>query len=176
MIIGSFPIGKFSHPGRKKEIKAHEIDFFFGGEKNLLWKLIGDTFGKKLRTKKDIMDLLKERHLGIGDVVKSCVRNNGGGSDKDLLLIEWNTELLSEIKKHKIRRVYFTGKGVEKWFQRLFPEADLEMITLISPSAQSARALGRRPEFQLWRKKNHDRPVYEFILKSYQIAFKAISH
>ncbi len=176
MIIGSFPIGKFTHPGRRDEIKEHEINFFFGGEKNLLWRLIGDTFGRKLRSKKDIVDLLTEQHIGIGDVIKSCVRNNGGGSDKDLLEIEWNTELLSVIEKHKIKRVFFTGTGVEKWFRKLYPEAGLEMITLVSPSAQSARALGRRPEFRAWRKKNPALPVYEFILISYKNAFDCVSN
>ncbi len=176
MIIGSFPIGKFSHPDRSHEIKDHEIRFFFGGEKNLLWKLIGDTFGRKLSSKKDIVELLTEKNIGIGDVIKSCVRQNGGGSDKDLLEIEWNKELLSVIKKHKIERVFFTGKGVEKWFLKLFPEAHLEMITLVSPSAQSARALGKRPDFRAWRKKNPHTPVYEFILISYKKAFNCIQN
>ena len=171
MIIGSFPIGKFSHPGRKNEIKPHEIDFFFGGEKNLLWRLMGDTFEKKLKTKDAIVELLREKKLGIGDVIRSCKRHNGGGSDKDLLEIEWNTDLLSEIHKHKIKRVYFTGKGVEKWFRKLFPESALEMVNLISPSAQSARALGRNPDFIAWRRKNPTLPVYDFVLISYKKVF-----
>ncbi len=60
LLIGSFPIGKFSDPSRKHEIKENEIEFFFGGEKNLLWRLIGDTFGVKLKSKKDIVKLLTE--------------------------------------------------------------------------------------------------------------------
>ncbi len=172
MLIGSFPIGKFSDPSRKHEIKENEIRFFFGGEKNLLWKLIGDTFGVKLKTKKDIVRLLTEKHIGVGDVIRSCVRREGRASDKDLLDIEWNTELLNIIRKNKIRKLYFTSRGVEKWFYRLFPDArDIEAITLISPSAQSARGLGGSVSFKIWRKKNPLTPTYEFILKSYQKAF-----
>jgi G:T/U-mismatch repair DNA glycosylase len=171
MFIGSFPIGKFSHPGRAHEIKTNEILFFFGGEKNLLWRLVGDSFGVKLRTKEDIVSLLTEKHLGVGDVIRSCVRREGRASDKDLLEIEWNTDLLAEIRKHKIKRLYFTSKGVEKWFYRLFPEArDITAVTLISPSAQSARSLGGRDDFKAWRKKNPESPTYDFILKSYQKA------
>lgn len=172
MIIGSFPIGKFSHPERRNEIKSNEIDFFFGGETNLLWRLIGDTFGRKLNSKKDIVQFLKVEKIGMGDVILSCVRHNGGGSDKDLQKIEWNTDLLTLIKKNKIKRLYFTGKGVEKWFHKLFPDANLEMITLISPSAQSARALGGSPHFRAWRKLNPQASFYQFILRSYKKAFQ----
>jgi G:T/U-mismatch repair DNA glycosylase len=172
MLIGSFPIAKFSDPTRKQEIKGHEIDFFFGGEKNLLWRLIGDTFGVKLKNRKDIVKLLTEKHIGVGDVIRSCVRREGRSSDKDLQDIEWNTELLGLIRKNRIRKLYFTSRGVEKWFYRLFPEArDLEAITLISPSAQSARALGGTESYKKWRRNNPLTPTYDFILKSYQKAF-----
>lgn len=172
LLIGSFPIGKFSNPARKNEIKKNEIEFFFGGEKNLLWRLIGDTFGVQLKTKKDIVKLLTEKHIGVGDVIHSCVRNNGRASDKDLLDIEWNTELLEVIRKNKIQKLYFTSRAVEKWFYRLFPDArDIPAVTLISPSAQSARGLGGSEGFQLWRKEYPMSPTYEFILKSYQRAF-----
>lgn len=172
MLIGSFPIGKFSDPARKHEIKASEFLFFFGGEKNLLWRLMGDTFGVELRTKKDIVKLLTREHIGVGDVIRSCVRREGRASDKDLLDIEWNTDLLAEIRTHNIEKLYFTSKGVERWFYRLFPGSrDIEAVTLISPSAQSARSLGRQEEFRIWRKENPELPVYQFILKSYQEAF-----
>ncbi len=172
LLIGSFPIGKFSDPSRKNEIKENEIDFFFGGEKNLLWRLIGDTFGVKLKSKKDIVKLLTEKRIGVGDVISSCVRHEGRASDKDLLEIEWNTDLLKLIRKNKIQRLYFTSTGVEKWFYRLFPDArDIESFTLISPSAQSARALGGSEIFKEWRKKNPLTPTYQYILKTYQKAF-----
>lgn len=173
MLIGSFPIGKFSDPKRKHEIKSHEIEFFFGGEKNLLWKLLGDTFGVSMKDKNDIVTFLRKQKIGIGDVIRSCVRREGRASDKDLLEIEWNTELLAEIQKHRIEKLYFTSKGVERWFYRLFPDARemFEGITLISPSAQSARGLGGSAEFKKWRNKNPREPAYQFILNSYRDAF-----
>lgn len=172
MIIGSFPIGKFSDPERRHEILPHEILFFFGGEKNLLWRLLGDTFGVELRTKAQIVRFLREKKIGVGDVIKSCVRREGRASDSDLLEIEWNTGLMNDIKRHKIEKLYFTSVGVERWFYRLFPEArGIEAITLISPSAQSARALGSRPDFKVWRKRNPHLPAYEFILRHYKKIF-----
>lgn len=173
MIIGSFPIGKFSNPKRRHEIKEGELEFYFGGKKNLLWRLLGDTFHLELTTKNAIVKFLKSQKLGIGDVISSCVRKDGKGSDKDLLEIEWNTNLIKDIERHRIKRLYFTSRGVEKWFFRLFPDAKVEAITLISPSAQSARSLWSNPLFQIWRKKYPHAPTYQFILKSYQRAFKA---
>ncbi|MFL5785308.1 MAG: hypothetical protein ACJ76H_11895 [Bacteriovoracaceae bacterium] len=173
MLIGSFPIGKFSDPKRKHEIKSHEIEFFFGGEKNLLWKLLGDTFNVPLKSKNDIVVFLTKQKLGVGDVIRSCVRREGKASDKDLLEIEWNMGLLDELRKKKIRKLYFTSKGVERWFYRLFPEARemFEALVLISPSAQSARGLGGSVEFKKWRMKNPHKAAYEFILKKYKDAF-----
>ncbi len=168
MIIGSFPIGKFTNPERSGEIKAHEFNFFFGGEKNLLWRLIGDRFNRTLKSKDDIVGLLEEKGIGLGDVIRSCERRNGSASDADLLNIEWNKDLLRILKNKKIKRVYFISRQVEKWFTKLFPESDsLEKILLISPSAQSFRSLSRRADYQKWKAKHPKDKAYDFILLDY---------
>lgn len=173
MIIGSFPIGKFSDPKRRHEIKPHEFEFFFGGEKNLLWRLLGDVFGVTFRNSKDIKKLLSAKGIGIGDVIKSCRRKEGGGSDSDLYDISWNKDLLKKIRAHKIQKVFFTSKKVEIWFNRLFPEtADLEKITLISPSAQSVRSIPRRADYQAWLKAHPQERIYQFILAFYREKFE----
>lgn len=155
MIIGSFPIGKFSNPKRHKEIKPHEIEFFFGGEKNLLWKILGTVFDMPVATKDDVVKMLTKKKLAVGDVIKSCERKNGGASDTDLLKIEWNTNLLSVIKKNKIQTVYFTSKKVQAWFEKLYPAAQtLRKISLISPSGQSLRSLHLHPDYQEWQAHN----------------------
>jgi G:T/U-mismatch repair DNA glycosylase len=172
MIIGSFPIGKFTRPSRRHEIKKHEIDFFFGGEKNLLWKLLGSVFETDLSSKEAIVNLLKKEGIAIGDVIKSCHRKNGSASDADLYDIEWNTSLLDTIKRHGIKKVFFTSKKVEVWFNKLFPDTPyLEKITLISPSAQSVRALGHRSDFLEWQKNNPQTNKFEFILLFYRKIF-----
>lgn len=172
MIVGSFPIGKFTNPKRKKEIKAHEHDFFFGGEKNLLWKLLGAVFQYPVTSKEDIQNLLTKKKLAVGDVILSCRRKSGGASDSDLYDIQWNTELLNVIRKNKIQKVYFTSKKVETWFTKLFPEtSELSKITLISPSAQSVRSLVKRSDFQQWIAANPELPKFEYILQDYQRKF-----
>lgn len=173
MIVGSFPIGKFSDPKRRHEIKPHEFEFFFGGEKNLLWRLLGDVFGVTFKSSRDIKKLLSSKGIAIGDVIKSCRRKKGGGSDSDLYDIIWNEDLLRKIRANKIKKVFFTSKKVETWFNRLFPESDdLEKITLISPSAQSVRSIPRRADYQAWLKANPKEKIYQFILATYREKFE----
>lgn len=172
MIIGSFPIGKFSNPKRFHEIKEHEFNFFFGGEKNLLWKLLGEVFNMPVTSEDEIKKLLLKNRLGVGDVIRSCKRKKGGASDTDLYDIEWNTELINVIKKNKIERLYFTSRKVEAWFHSLFKETDgLEKISLISPSGQSIRSLPRREDFKLWLKSHPNDPKVDFILYDYRLKF-----
>lgn len=171
IIIGSFPIGKFTDPERRGEIKASEKDFFFGGERNLLWKILSEVYQVPLTTREEIQDFLIQKKIGIGDVIKSCVRDRGGASDSQLLDIEWNTDLLKIINAHDIHRVYLTSRQVEKWFKRLFPETSgLELITLFSPSGQTARSLVRMPAYQNWLKLKPHGTTFEYLVKSYKEA------
>jgi len=172
MIIGSFPIGKFSNPKRSHEIKKHELEFFFGGEKNLLWKLLGAVFNMPVSSKTEIKKLLISQGLGIGDVIKSCKRKNGGASDTDLYDIEWNMDLIDVIRKKKIQKLYFTSRKVETWFNRIFKNTDdLVKISLISPSGQSIRSITRREDFQKWLKTHKDDRKVDFILYDYRLKF-----
>ncbi len=172
MIIGSFPIGKFSNPKRRSEIKEHEFNFFFGGEKNLLWKLLGHAFDMPVSTVDDLKKLLSKNKLAIGDVIKSCKRVDGGGSDSDLYDIEWNKNLLNVIRENDIRTLYFTSKKVEQWFNALFKETDdLEKVSLISPSGQSVRSITKRADFILWRKTHPEARTVDFIFDFYRMKF-----
>ena len=172
MIIGSFPIGKFSNPKRKSEIKEHEFNFFFGGEKNLLWKLLGHAFNMPVSTVDDLKRLLNKNQLAIGDVIKSCKRLEGGGSDSDLYDIKWNTKLLEVIRANNIKTLYFTSKKVEQWFHSLFKDTDdLEKISLISPSGQSVRSITKRADFILWRKSHPEARTVDFIFEFYRMKF-----
>lgn len=175
MIIGSFPISKFSNPKRRHEIKPHEYDFFFGGEKNLLWKLLSAAFETKISCKQDIVSMLKQHQLGVGDVIKSCRRRDGRSSDSDLYDIGWNQELLKTLRRHKIKTLYFTSRQVEKWFFQLFPESanEFQQVLLISPSAQSARSVVRRPDYQAWKKKHPNMKTFDFILFFYKQMFQS---
>lgn len=172
MIIGSFPIGKFTDPKRRGEIKDSEIDFFFGGERNLLWKILSEVFGRSLKTKKEIQDFLIQEKLGIGDVIKSCVRREGSASDSDLKEIEWNHALIDQIIQKEIKKVYFTSRQVEKWFKQLSPPLKgIGFVTLLSPSGQTARSIVRRDDYQEWLKMNPQKATFEYLVQRYKESF-----
>lgn len=173
MIVGSFPIAKFSNPKKRSEIKPHELDFFFGGEKNLLWKLLGLCFDRDLKSKKDVIRLLEDQGIAVGDVIKACRRKNGGGSDSDLYQIKWNNDLIDIIRDNGIKKVFFTSRKVEVWFNKLFPESsDIEKVTLISPSGQSVRSLSHHPDYEDWEKLHRGEPKFNFILTNYRLKFR----
>ncbi|MCM2351320.1 MAG: hypothetical protein NDI69_14960 [Bacteriovoracaceae bacterium] len=172
MLIGSFPIAKFTDPKRKHEIKEHEFDFFFGGEKNLLWKLLGEVFNRPVKTLNQIIRLLESEGIALGDVIKSCRRSEGSSSDSALYDIEWNAKLLTIIRLHNIKQVYFTSKKVESWFNKLFPAtADLRKETLISPSGQSVRSLSQLEDYLEWKKSNKSEKSFKYILTIYKQKF-----
>ncbi|MGE3610111.1 MAG: hypothetical protein AB7I27_11030 [Bacteriovoracaceae bacterium] len=172
MIIGSFPIAKFTNPLRKSEIKKNEIDFFFGGETNLLWRLLGDCFDENLSSKKNIKMFLNKYGIAIGDLIISARRKEGRSSDSSLFDIEWNTELEDVIQKHKIKKLYFTSIGVRKWFEKLFPNLnEIEKVNLISPSAQTGRSIGGQKKYKRWKLKHKNKNIYDFILEDYKKKF-----
>lgn len=172
MLIGSFPIGKFTNPQRRAEIRPHEVDFFFGGERNFLWKILAEVFERPLRNREEIIAFLMDQKMGIGDLVASCVRENGRASDVSLKEIEWNHSLLDVLLEHNIRRLYFTSRQVETWFKRLFPDFDTsECVCLLSPSGQTARSIVRMPSYREWLKTHPDGRPYEFLVKTYKDYF-----
>jgi G:T/U-mismatch repair DNA glycosylase len=176
MIIGSFPIGKFTNPKRSHEIKSNEFNFFFGGEKNLLWKLLAHARKKELHQVSDIIQMLEELGVGIGDVIKSCRRKNGGASDSDLYQIEFNHELLQKIRRNKIKTLYFTSRKVETWFNQMFPETDdLKKISLISPSAQTLRSLVKNPIYLKWKLKHPFKKPLDFLFADYKRVFSRLN-
>ncbi len=153
LIIGSFPIAKFTNPKKRKEIKPNEIDFFFGGETNQLWSLLGKCFHLKLDTKDKIIDFLEVHKISIADVIKSCVRKNGRSNDSDLRDIEWNEKLHSMIKHYRFKKIYFTSKKVYQWYCSHIGRVEgPKEIILLSPSANGVRSLPRLKEFKEWEK------------------------
>ncbi|MFI5391443.1 MAG: hypothetical protein ACHQYQ_08785, partial [Bacteriovoracales bacterium] len=115
IIVGSFPIAKFT---QGKKLKEGEVDFFYGGERNQLWKLLSICFKRDLKTKKQIIDFLEEKGIALGDVIASCQRKKNGSLDSDLLNCTYFTELGDIIKKNSIKKIYFTSLKVQSIFQK----------------------------------------------------------
>lgn len=158
ILIGTFPVGKFTNPLRRDEINPDkDMDFFYGGSTNPFWKLIGECLGTKLNNKNEIIEALSSRHIAIGDVIKSCRRINGSASDNDLKEQEWNLNLLEVVRTAGIKELIFVSKTVEKWFRENIGEpVGLKTITLFSPSPQALIRVPSLPAFKEWQFNNPD--------------------
>ena len=165
MIIGSFPIGKFTDEKRRHTIAENEIDFSYGGSRNHLWPLLGQAFNTDLNSKKKIKNFLSLKGIALGDVISSCIRKNGGASDGDLKDIVFNLELKSIIEKSEIKHLFFTSSKVKQWFEsKIGCDKEVKKTMLISPSGSGLRRLSKEHEqlYENWRTKNKDQSKSSF--------------
>lgn len=92
LIIGSIPPYRFCV---KKDIKANDVRFYYGSYKNYFWKLITEISNIQLEFKNTERAInqrkafLKEHHIGITDIIESCVHKDGKSDDKSLRDIQY---------------------------------------------------------------------------------------
>ena len=125
--------------------KSPEYDWFYSTKRNQFWPILENIYDKELKTKKQKKDLLKELHISMTDIIKSCERKKSNSSDINLVNIKYNKKGIKKIlSKNKIEKIFFTSRFVEKGYRRVFKECidkypDIELITLPSPSPRYAR-------------------------------------
>lgn len=172
LIVGNFPIGKFSDPTRFHEQKNGEFDFYYGGATNKLWRLMSAVFSEDLTSITKIKKFLSEQNIGLADILLSCRRVGGSALDTALYDKTYNTDLAKLISKHKIEELYFTSRHVYTQFRKhigKFPE--VKQTILISPSPTAVRGLVKNREYLELLKKNPDFKVEEFRLMKYKQVF-----
>jgi len=172
LIIGNFPIGKFTNPDRFHEKKKHELDFYYGGENNKLWRLLGAVFNEELNTVAKIKSFLKAHHLGIADILLSCCRINGSALDTALYQKTYNHELKNIIEENNFNELLFTSRHVYTEFRKnigKFPE--IKHTILISPSPNAIRGLVKNKEFLALKSKTPKLTAEEFRLMKYKQVF-----
>ncbi len=174
IIIGSFPIAIFTSPMNPKK---GEIDFFYGGKRNQLWKILSICFERELKNEKQIKNFLSEKCLALGDVIKSCQRINGGSLDSDLKNCEYFIELAEIIPKNNIKTLYFTSSKVQNIFrQKIGVLEGTKEILLLSPSAGGLRKIGKKfqTDLKYWKKIYPDKKLTEFRVYLYKKIFSSL--
>ncbi|MBC7711849.1 MAG: hypothetical protein H7177_00820 [Rhizobacter sp.] len=172
IIIGNFPIGKFTNPQRHHEKKENEIEFYYGGVTNKLWRLIGECFNLKLDSVRSIKSFLTEHHIAIADILLSCRRKNGSALDSALYDKTYNHELEKIIRKKNFSELIFTSKHVYQEFRKhigKFPE--IPHTILYSPSPNAVRGLVKNQEFLSMKRKDPDFSVNDYRLLKYKQVF-----
>jgi G:T/U-mismatch repair DNA glycosylase len=159
LIIGSFPIGESVHHDPPHG-NRFDFSFFYCSNVNGFYKILKPITGYDFLPHGNaqnpvqkvicITDFFLQREIGITDILYEVIRE-GGADDKGLTPVEFNNvcKLLKEYKN--IKCVYFTSKGVRRWFleqlrkcskqgqirghsyQRTFGR-DIQLYDLFSPS------------------------------------------
>lgn len=172
IIVGSFPIAKFTNTALRSEIKPHEIDFFYGGEKNKLWPILSRVFDCELKSKEQIQILLNNQQMSVGDIISSCRSKNNSAKDTDLYDITWNTELANFIKNNDIRKIFFTSKWVQKNFTKeIFPEYNGILVALLSPSPAANLGIAASESFKSQKLINPSLSIDDYRIENYKRAF-----
>lgn len=172
LIVGNFPIGKFSNPARFHERKETDLDFYYGGSTNKLWKLLGKCFNTPLDSVPRIQSFLKDHHFAVADILLSCRRVNGSALDTALYDKVYHYELKDIISERGFKELIFTSKHVATEFRKhigRFPE--LKQTILISPSPTAARGLVKNREYLALKMTNPELTIEDFRLMKYKQVF-----
>lgn len=174
IIIGSFPIAKFTSNRNKLVLKENEIDFSYGGERNHLWSLLSICFNEDLKSKNQIINFLEKKGIAMGDVIHSCRRIGTSSNDNDLRDVKYCPSLFSAISSSSIKTILFTSVRVEELFHRKIGRVkDITEILLISPSGNGIRKIPNRykKELEAWKILNPGKKLQEFRIYKYKKIF-----
>jgi G:T/U-mismatch repair DNA glycosylase len=145
LIVGSFPPNKFTlYP--EHQIIGEDIKFFYGSKANSFWDLFINFFDLELDIYNDEEDLdrfkqyLLDENWGVTDIALNIERKKNSALDSDLIVIDYNLEIITQIfDNNPIQTVFFTSNWVKGKFnnnviQHLVVNEGIQFFTLISPS------------------------------------------
>ena len=116
LIIGTMPPYRFCDPD--ESLYENDVNFYYGSRDNYFWELVSAASGRTLtfaNTQEAIDErkkLLADLHMGMTDLIKSCVHKDGKADDGSLTDILWNEELKEELHKHpEIDTLIYTNRS-----------------------------------------------------------------
>ena len=99
----------------KKDLKEGDVEFYYGSNDNIFWEILGEIFNKELTTEQNRKLFLKNCHIGMADIVKTCRRIKDGSSDSQLCDIECNMIIKDILEKNpKITKLVYTSEFVKR--------------------------------------------------------------
>lgn len=198
LIVGTLPPPRFT----SGELKPDDVNFCYGSRDGLLWPVLDKLFDLKLKfenTEEAIQQrkqFLKNRGIGICDVVESSRRDKIDASDLGMQLIELR-DLIGILRKNKtIDTLLFTGgnskNGPEYFFRRHLKSLDEEIklkvvsnevprvhqflldgrpittVSLTAPSGSANRAIGSMDLYKSIKTKNPKFNTIDFRILQYK--------
>lgn len=201
LVVGTLPPPRFT----KREFKPDDVDFCYGSRDGLLWIVLDKIFDLHLKFEnteaaiKQRKDFLKQRGIGICDVVESSRREKVDASDLGMQKVELR-DMIKILRDHpQIDTLLFTGgnskNGPEYFFRRYlkenYPEIRLKLISkespkihqflldgrlirtvsLIAPSGAANIAVGSSQLYKELKRKNPDFNTIDFRVLQYKEFF-----
>ncbi|MBU2994961.1 uracil-DNA glycosylase family protein [Cellulophaga baltica] len=199
LIVGTLPPPRFT----KGELKPDDVDFCYGSRDGQLWKILDQIFNLNLvyeTTDKAIQqrkDFLKERKIGICDIVASSERAKIDASDLGMQNIKLRN-LIGYLKKYpNIDTLLFTGgnskNGPEYFFRKHLKEHKFKLelvcdvvprihqfaldgrviktVSLTAPSGAANRAVGSLDAYKMMKRKNPKFNTIDFRILQYRNYF-----
>lgn len=192
LIVGTLPPPRFT----KRQLKEGDVDFCYGSRDGLLWIVLDNIFDLDLKfenTEEAVQqrkEFLKERSIGICDMVESSKRAKIDASDLGMQDVELRDMIGILRENTKIDTLLFTGgnskNGPEYFFRRHLREIgsnirlkvisnevprvhqfvlDGRLITTVSltaPSGSANRAIGSMELYKELKQKDKDFTTIDF--------------
>ena len=196
--MGTLPPPRFT----KGELKEGDVDCCYGSRDGLLWTVLDKIFGLDLKfetTEEAVqqrIDFLKERGIGICDMVESSRREKIDASDLGMQKVELR-DMIGILREHpKVERLLFTGgnskNGPEYFFRRHLREIEedirlkvisnevprvhqfvldgrlINTVSLTAPSGSANRAIGSMELYKYLKQKDANFNTIDFRVMQYR--------
>ena len=126
LILGSFP-----------SVKSREQEFFYGHPRNRFWMTLAGVLSRPVpETVEEKKAFLKENHIALWDVIKSCEIR--GSSDSSIKNVTPN-DLSRILSDADIRRIYCNGTTSYRYFCK-YQQKTLGVEAVKLPSTSPANA------------------------------------
>ncbi len=199
LIVGTLPPPRFT----EGELKPDDVNFCYGSRDGQLWKILDQIFNLNLVYETtDIAiqqrkDFLKERKIGICDIVASSERTKIDASDLGMQNIKLRN-LVGYLKEYpNVDTLLFTGgnskNGPEYFFRKHLKEHKLKLevvcdvvprihqftldgrviktVSLTAPSGAANRAVGSLDAYKMMKSKNPKFNTIDFRILQYRNYF-----
>lgn len=201
LIVGTLPPPRFSNG----KLKERDVNFCYGSRDGQLWPILDVIFNLHLKYEDTYQAIsqrkqfLKERAIGICDIVASAQREKVDASDIGMQNVKLRNLILILQNFQKINTLLFTGgnskNGPEYFFRKLLsnynskliivsnevprihkfllPNSDrtIKTVSLTAPSGAANRAVGSLQKYKEMKSKNPLLTTVDFRIEQYQPFF-----
>ncbi|MEN1785431.1 MAG: uracil-DNA glycosylase family protein [Bacteroidota bacterium] len=201
LIVGTLPPPRFT----TKTLKPGDVDFCYGSRDGQLWPILNRIFNLNLQfqtTDEAVAQrqhFLRDRRIGICDIVEQAVRQKIDASDLGMQKVELR-DLLGVLQRYpSVHTLLFTGgnskNGPEYFFRRLLKEKNMRLtvqtdevprihtflhpvtqntiktVSLTAPSGAANRAVGSLKAYKKMKDKNPAFNTLDFRVLQYEKFF-----